>query len=332
MFLSDNWVIFLKTAGVKDGTAAAVSQVEQMYASRCYQQSQGALACISCHGGHDVPTAGQAGGVFREKCLSCHTGDAHGCAADLAHRQAVTAEDSCIVCHMPKFPASDVHASQTDHRILRRASAGTDVPAEPVAPRDLKPVLFNEPGAPVDGPEWGRARGIYLAERAAANRNTEYAKEAVELLAPTVNESPNDVEGRYLLGRAYMVLGQSRRAIRTWEKVLAIQPRHEDVLEALAAHYHEANDLAAARRYYERLLEVNPGRSQYYGRLAHVLGQLGDLPRAIELAEKCLELNPSLMQTHAWLVEACLMNGDQPRAAAHAAILKRFQPAAEKTK
>jgi hypothetical protein len=322
-FLGDNWVVFLKTAGVRDGTASAVSQVEQMYASRCWQKSEGALACITCHRGHDVPRGDETARVYRETCAGCHSDARAPCSEDLARRQAVM--DSCLVCHMPKFPASDVHAAQTDHRILRKPAA--DTAGSPVpAPREVKPVLFQEPGAPVDRPEWDRARGIYLAERAAASGNSEPANEAVELLLAAVERSPRDVEGLYLLGRAHLKLQQPHRAVRAWKKVLEIQPRNEDVLEALAIHYHEVHDLPNARRYYERLLEVNPDRSYYYGRLAHVLGQLGETRQAIDMAEKCLVLNPSLVQTHAWLVEAYRSVGDQERAAIHQAILSRLSP------
>ena len=125
-------------------------------------------------------------------------------------------------------------------------------------------------------------------------------------------------------------MGQPHRAIRAWEKVLAVQPRHEDVLEAMAIHYHESQDLTNARRYYERLLEVNPDRSYYYGRLAHVLGQLGEMRRGIDMAERCLVLNPSLVQTHAWLVEAYRSVGDEERAAIHQALLSRFAPERKK--
>jgi hypothetical protein len=325
-FLGDNWVVFLKTAGVREGTAAAVSQVEQLYASRCYWQSGGALACITCHGGHNLLRGDDAAHAYRDVCLGCHSDGKKQCSEDVARRQAATAADSCVVCHMPKFPASDVHAAQTEHRILRKPSPADTAGAPAPVSRDVKPALFDEPGATVDGLEWDRARGIYLAERAAASGNTDQAKEAVELLVPALNRAPRDVEARYLLGRAYLKLGQPHRAVRAWEKVLAIQPRHEDVLEALAIYYHEAQDLAAARQYYERLLEVNPDRSYYYGRLAHVLGQLGETRRGIDMAETCLELNPTLVQTHAWLVEAYRLVGDHERAAAHQAILSRFPP------
>jgi cytochrome c-type biogenesis protein CcmH/NrfG len=344
-FLSDNWVIFLKTAGVESGTATAVSQVEQMYASKCYLQSGRTLGCISCHSGHRVARGDEALLAYREKCLNCHSGKKPGCSEDLEKRQSVTAADSCIVCHMPGFPAADVHATQTDHRILRQPASQQPETAPEPRFRDAKSVLFEEPGATVVEKEWNRARGIILAEQAAAGGGSDKAQAAASLLQPLVHKaighkaterksagnrppesrSPGDVEGLYLLGRAYEKLNQPHKAVKAWKEVLELRPRHEAALDALAVHYHETQDLGAAREYYERLIEINPEKSEYFGRLAHVLGQQGDLERGIEIAEKCLELNPSLMQTHAWLVEACRSAGDTKRAAFHEAKVRQFE-------
>lgn len=325
MFLSDNWVVFLKTAGVASGTAAAVSQVEQMHASRCYHESRGELGCITCHRGHEGLKGDDADRHYREACLTCHSKGRTECSEDISRRERVAPTDSCIVCHMPKSPAADVHATQTDHRIVRKPHREALPRSSEPRYRDQDLVLFQEPGAPVDLREWDRARGIFLAEQAAAGGTAEKAKAAVELLLPVVKELPRDVEGRYLLGRAHERLNQPRRAVKIWEDVLEIDPRHEDSLDALAVHFHESHDLAAARRYYERLIEINPEKSQYFGRLAHVLGQQGDFPRAIIAAERALELNPSLAQTHAWLAEVCRGTGDVDRAAYHEAKLKQFQ-------
>jgi Flp pilus assembly protein TadD len=321
MFLSDNWVIFLKTEGIDTGVAAAVSQAEQMFASECYRKSNGALGCITCHESHSTPHAESPEAVFRQKCLNCHGRQAPECSEPLARRQEITTTDSCMDCHMGKFPASDVHAAQTNHRIARHKPAITVGSRKSRIP-DEHPVLFIEPGAPTDQKDWDRARGIYLGERTASASN---AKTAVELLKHLEQEPAADVEGLYILGQAAESVNQPNRAVRVWEKLLKLEPRHERALESLAIHFHETRNLDLARQYYERLIEVNPGKSQYYGRLAHVLGQAGDLPAAIQVAEKCLELNPSLPQTHGWLVEAYRGIGDDERAAYHQAKVKAFQ-------
>lgn len=326
MSLSDNWVIFLKTAGVESGAAAAaVSQVEQVYSSRCFQQTGGALACITCHNGHGVPGADQKVAVYRAQCVNCHSGGRIECSESLDRRVAVTAEDSCIVCHMPRVPASDVHAAQTDHRILKRPPPPDAAPAPHELLRDARPVLFKEPGVQIPVAELNRARGIFLAEQAAAGGSSTQARQALDLLLPLVPQAPEDFEGRYALGRAFQSLQQPELAIHVWQQVLELRPKHEEALEALAIQYHESGNLAAAQNCYEQLVEINPSRSHYLGRLAHVLGQQGELTRGIEMAERCLRQNPALVQTHAWLAEAYRKSGNPQRAVEHEEKLRQFK-------
>ncbi|MBS0263638.1 MAG: hypothetical protein JSS02_16975 [Planctomycetes bacterium] len=326
MYLSDNWVIFLKTEGIETGVAGAVSQAEQMFASQCYLKSNGELGCITCHDSHSATRGESPAQIYRQKCLKCHGGKAPECSEPLARRQELPVADSCMECHMGKFPAADVHAAQTNHRIARQKPVvPANVAVGPRRPRsfDDGPVLFVEPGAPFDEGEWDRARGIYFGERTGS---VEKAKAAIALLEHLEkDQNCADVEGLYFLGQAAESVNQPNRAARLWERILKLDPRHERALESLAIHYHEARNLGLAQQYYERLIVVNPAKSQYYGRLAHVLGQAGDLQAAIPMAEKCLELNPSLPQTHAWLVDAYRGIGDEERAKYHEAKLRDFQ-------
>ncbi len=326
MTLNDVWTTFVKTEGVETGVAAAVSQVEQMYASACYRASGGELSCIRCHDGHNIRTGEQVDLGYRAKCIDCHAdGKRVECSEDLATRHAATANDSCIVCHMPKFAAADVHAAQTDHRILRRPEMSVPVEKKPTVP-NRTPVLFVEPGVEVPPTVLARARGIFLSEQSGASGGTKVqSREAVDLLIAAIKADSQDVEARYALGYSLKLVGQGELAVQAWSQVLDLQPTHEDALESLAIYFHERNDYPNARRFYERLLEVNPHRSPIYGRLAHVLGQLGELRLGIAAAERCLELNPSLSQTHTWLIEAYRRAGDTERMNVHETAIKRFE-------
>ena len=52
-----------------------VGQVEQMYASRCFQGSQATLGCISCHDPHVQPAPAERDAFYRGRCLACHASD-----------------------------------------------------------------------------------------------------------------------------------------------------------------------------------------------------------------------------------------------------------------
>lgn len=326
MTLSENWVVFLKTASIQnDEVAAAVSQVEQVYASRCYRETKGQLGCITCHSGHELPAPSAAPEFYRDKCLTCHSNGQTECSLPLEKRNSADTGDSCITCHMPRFPAADVHASQTDHRILRRAEKIEPAPNKPERFRDAKLVIFEEPAVELPPAQRERARGIVLAEQAAGGGTMTQARQGIELLISALRQFPHDIEARFTLGRALEAAGQPNLAGEAWQEVIDLRPGHEEALEALATMNHRLGKLTEARGFYERLIELNPQRANYYGRLAHVLGQLDELPRGIELAEKCLTLNPALVQTHVWLSEAYQRTGNESMAEQHKAKIKQFQ-------
>lgn len=338
MLLSDNWIVFLKTLNADGRDAAAVSQVEQMYSSKCYTATDGALTCLSCHDGHQVLRNEQAALAFRSRCVECHSAEDAGCTETSAARRATVPADSCTACHMPKFPAEDVHASQTDHRILKRpAVINPEGPRSgPVAHGPKRALLFHEPGAVVPRLEVDRARGIFLAEQASGFNLKEQAKEAVNLLLPVLKGAPKDIEGRYALGQALETFGDSTLAMEAWKQVLELQPTHESALENMALLHLGANRPQEAQPLLERLVDINPERSFYFGRLAFVMGLNGELQKGIAAAERALELNPSLVHTHIWLAEAYRRLGDQKRADEHAALAERFRgsptPMGEDTK
>ena len=331
MHLSDVWTVFLKTAGVKDGVADAVSQVEQMYASTCFQKSNGELSCISCHDPHRSPAPSEVKDHYRRQCLQCHSGSDPQCSEDASVRMQAEA-DSCINCHMPRFEAADVHSAQSDHRILRRqrATANSKSLQRPEA-ASTELVFFQEPGVVLSQATKDRATGIFLAERGYLGNDTTSAQKAVQLLmqprysTQLTGSMPEDPEASFSLGKALIQTKKFRDAMSTLETLLKVQPTSEDLLDTLASTYHEHGRLKLAKAHYEQLIKLNPERAKYYGRYSHVVGQLGDLKAAIDAAEKALTLDPSLVQAHAWLAEICLKVGDEQRAAYHKGMVKSFE-------
>lgn len=324
-YLSDNWTVFLKSAGAADATAGAVSQVEQMYLSRCFVESDGALSCISCHDPHTVP--GDAGRVswFRDRCIQCHAPGGTTCAEPLDQRQTVSPDDSCIDCHMPSFAASDVHAAQTDHRILRRQPQEADPSLAVGTPTKRELRLFLEPGATIPGLVEERARGIRLAEVAYYEGAADLATEAVTLLLPVLAEARYDIEGRLALGQAFAAANRNELAIEAWKQVLTLAPNHEKAIELMSMVYMNQSNHAEAQKMLERLVDINPTRSHYFGRLSHAFGMSGQLQMSTAAAERALELNPSLFQTHQWLIDVYGQIGDSDAASRHLRILNQFR-------
>lgn len=322
MSLNDVWTTILKTQGVNSGTAEAVSQVEQMHASRCFQGSKGTLKCTSCHDPHFNPAPDEADAVYRSACQKCHGANESDCTESEKTRQLQA--DSCISCHMPHFGAADVHTSQTDHRILRRLSPAVSDQQAPIQ-RLEQLTFFREPDFQATDPAQERAAGIYLAELGYLGKDDTAARQAVTILTPGPLGSVTDVELLFSLSKAYLQLGRIQDATEVLNRVAELSPRNEEVFELLATTAHENGHLARARKNYEKLLSLNPDRARYYGRYAHVLGQLGDVGASIQAGEKALMLDPSLSQAHAWLVGMYKLRGDDTNAKIHQERFELFQ-------
>ncbi|MCA9023246.1 MAG: hypothetical protein KDA74_24025, partial [Planctomycetaceae bacterium] len=117
--IEDFWIVFQEGNRITaTGDTQAVSQVEQMHESQCYQKSAGRMGCISCHDPHQFPAETARVQYFETRCLKCHGETANECARPADSPEQ--ANESCISCHMPKRPAFSVpHTSLTDHRIIR---------------------------------------------------------------------------------------------------------------------------------------------------------------------------------------------------------------------
>ena len=97
-----------------DQSMTVVGHVEQMQASRCYQESE-SLTCISCHSLHGRPAPESRLEHYRSKCLNCHTPSSCGINAEDSRR--IVVDDDCVACHMPESSTDIVHVASTHHRI-----------------------------------------------------------------------------------------------------------------------------------------------------------------------------------------------------------------------
>lgn len=325
-YLSDNWTVFVKSFLDESNDSPAVSQVEQMHLSRCYQDSGGSLSCISCHDPHTTPAPAERVRFYRDRCLACHENGNSECSESLAVREQQAPGDSCIACHMPSFPATDVHAAQTDHRVLRRPDAEPHA-TEPAGPSagDERLRIYAEPGVTVAPEVQDRARGIRMAELAYFSGADELAPDAVNLLLPILGVARQDVEGRLAVGQAFAALQRFELARQAWQQVLSLTPDHEKAIEFTAMTWMIQEQPGQARSALERLVDINPTRSFYFGRLAHVFGLTGNLQMSAAAAERALELNPSLFQTHEWLADVYRRLQNEAEAREHATMLQRFR-------
>lgn len=294
--LEDAYVILVRGTRATKEQTQAVSQVEQMRSSACFQKSDGRFGCISCHDPHSQPNRATQDRFYRDKCLACHQD--RGCKLSESERLTRQSKDSCVACHMPRLNASDVpHTTQTDHRVLRQPKDFQT----PDPGRDEKPEVFDGADQRLPKIVVDRARGIWLAEQ--AETRAELAPEATRLLGLVLRQRPRDAEVLNALGNAAVAGGQVEDALTWWKQALQADPRRELTLRSTAVQLQKLGRHAAARPYFEEYVQIQPYSAAMWTRYSHSLGQLGDVEPAVAAAKKAVEINPSDWRTFQWLAE-----------------------------
>jgi hypothetical protein len=325
--LIDVWTVFVQGTGMRgDQTTGAVSQVEQMVSSACYQRSAGRLGCVSCHDPHTIPAPERRVGFYRDRCLECHAGSDPECSLPEERRRQTTAEDSCIDCHMPRVAANDVpHTSQTDHRVLRTYDEKSHLHAN----RSPGLRIFGDERLPAADRD--RAVGIMLAIRAEDVMELQvFADEAIRKLEPWVASVPDDYEAAEKLGAAYVLVDDIDTAYTLWTRVLESAHNHEPILRRMMVTCQEHERPDEALEYARRLVELNPWDHMYQGRLAHMLGQRGEYAEAILSGERAREVRPSDFWIRGWLAEVYRLTGQPERALEHEAARDLLAPRSRK--
>ncbi len=309
----------------------AVGQVEQMYASRCFRESAGELACISCHDAHALPPPAAKTAHYRGRCLKCHT--EASCAMSLAERRRKNKDDDCCSCHMPRIPSSDVaHTAITDHRILR-SYRDTNAPRAPdeALDRDDNLVPFYAHLIDPQDPEVARDLGVALTKQAELTvqdraARSQLARAALPLLESAVQAVPQDLAACQARGYALWLLGRREEALSAFETTLAFAPQGEECLQYAAALAAQMGRRDVAVAYWRRALAVNPWSARAHYELAKLLVLRQDWPRAIKEGLEVVQLHPFHLEARQLLITCYLQTGDQQRAQAEFDKLLSLNP------
>jgi Flp pilus assembly protein TadD len=274
----------------EDGALRAISQVEQLRISACFQKGGGDLGCISCHDPHAVPDAAERRDYFNHKCLTCHA--TQGCALAEEARAAAPAHGSCVDCHMPRSAAGGIpHTAQTDHRIRRRPVALASAPRV----LDLASLEFFDGGDP-GLPDWerSRARGIMLLELGSRRSDrVRIAADAERLLRQALGHAPDDIDALHALGTACLRQSRQREALECWNRVLEQRPDRLETLQAHAVLCHAIGEFEKATRSLERLLRLSPGQAEYFHLYGQLQAEAGNWDRARLVAAQAVAIDPS---------------------------------------
>ena len=300
--LRDTWTVFVRGTGVnKQQQARLTSNVEQMHASRCFQESNGKMSCISCHDAHYHPKPEERASFFRARCLQCH--QEQGCSLPAAEQAAAPALNSCTFCHMQKLTTSDIaHSAQADHRILRFPASGASKPG------DSTPAMNHNEGVTwklFDGaidtlPAWDadRATAIGRFHEALKSKDTQAMQQARDKLIKVVMQVPKDYEARLELAQIFYQLEQYKESLEHVTIVLKAKPNYEEALALAGFAAQLTNQFQDSIDYFSRKLALNPRNANLYIMLAQMVGQQQDLRAAIKVLNRGLEVDPSSIVLH----------------------------------
>jgi predicted CXXCH cytochrome family protein len=325
--LEQFWAVYVRGRGPGEADRA-VNHVEQMYASRCFQGSAGSLGCISCHDPHVAVGPRQRVSHYRDRCLACH--QEQSCSLSPAGRRQTRPDDSCIDCHMPRYPAGDIaHAAATDHRILRCAAGEVTLPARagpaPSLPAPAVVSFYRDHFDPHD-PEAARDLAVALVQLTFHGKISElaYPESLLPLLDQAVRRDPDDVEAGEARAGLLQLQWKYPEALAAFEVVLARRPRRERSLSQAAHVAQKLRRRETARRYWEQAAAVNPWMPTYPKSLALLLAEEQAWEQCGRQCEAWLRLDPADAEARALWVKSLASTGRLEEARGELARLERL--------
>lgn len=322
--LESAYTIFTRTVTNQPGEDRFVGQVEQMYASRCFTQSDGQLGCISCHDPHGLPAESDRVAFYRDRCLQCHTDQS--CSTPSTERRTVTAEDSCIVCHMPSRETEVRHASSTDHSIPRGPANRSEVSAASSSGPAITAFPSNEVARPTP-----RDLAIALVQFGGKQPelvSTTEINQATATLKDVVTKNPDDFEACEALAELYLAGNDFANALAACQIVLARQPRREQSLVLAADICSEQQNFGQAIPYWRTVIDVNPWISRYWYRLGQAYAATRQWYVCRQTAMEAKRRFPTSIGVRHLLMESNLALGDRAAVDAEFRELVQFNPPA----
>jgi len=272
--------------------------------SACFQQSNGALTCTTCHDPHDVRRGAEAAGQYIATCRSCHSAGIDALVSAGKH----TSAGDCLDCHMPKRRPDDVvHVVMTDHYIRRRQpardllAAKNEVHHEPYQGRVV-------PYYPPDPPPTPENELLIAVAQVKSGSNLD---EGIPQLEQAIaKHSPEGAHYYYELAEAYTQAARTGDAVKTFQEALRRDPKHLPSLEGLSRLLAQSGRTEEALPILQRALEQSPNAYQTRSDLGLAYLKLGQLPAAIKALQTAVRINPDAAQSQSGLGAALVQTRD----------------------
>ncbi len=132
--------------------------------------------------------------------------------------------------------------------------------------------------------------------------NTYLSKEkydkAIESYEKAIAINPKKDETYYNMGNAYVEQGEYDKAIESYEKAIEINPKDDESYCNMGIAYVKQGEYDKAIESYEKAIEINPKRDETYYNMGIAYVEQGEYDKAIESYEKAIEINPKRDETY----------------------------------
>lgn len=296
--------------------------------SECYTQSQGKLACISCHDPHKKVTQAERVEHFSTVCKSCHTPH------DAKTSESVSDSNDCTSCHMPKRRTQDViHAVMTDHRIQKfaqpaqeRLAEAEKIPPNIVALDFLLPHLspkhaegevykavsvlktYKSPNM-VDKLAKALAKSnlktitpwLELANAQISLRRYEQAKSSLE---SALNLEKNNPKAKQLYGIVLLALGETKQAEQYFQQALVQLPNSADIYFNYGLLQIKNSEYLKAQQLFNTALSHRNNLTIAWFYLGYISEKLNDSEGAVRHFQQALAIDPTHTRSYLAIADA----------------------------
>ncbi len=256
--LSKNRSVYYPKVTVK-GVIEVGDSPQRLMLSKCFTESNGKLACFSCHNVHksiksfSIP-------YYNDKCINCHKPAKLSKIASLNHDETM----NCVSCHMNRTGTENtLHGvSLTDHWIRKYADK-TKIDWSVIRHPEKQPPV--ELIAYVDENDVNTLtrKGIaYLEYYKEYDDRNQYLDSAILYIEKglAVNK---DTRAYYSLGEIYYELGNQNRALSNLLYAIKIDTNYYKAHYLLGKIYKLKKQLNLAIKSFSKAVELKPGYAPY---------------------------------------------------------------------
>lgn len=266
----------------------------RLHQSRCFQESQGTLSCLTCHDPHHTPKGEAARVQYRDACLSCHQMDqcrleemTQNAAAETTIPQGV-APDDCAACHMPRRRTQDVvQATMTDHLIQRRPGGPELTAPIPEQQHRIATVEFLRPERAPKGPLAEVYRQLVMVRSG--------SKSALPRLRSALDAAKPEHAAPYLeLAVGELGAGKPADAEITLKQALELDPELVAARLLLGVALGSQGKLEPALEHLQQAYQKAPDRPEVRFNLGKALVHVGRVEEGISHLEAAVKARPFL--------------------------------------